>query len=270
VKMRKAGRVHYLEPESFAGKGMSVQGFTTRHEGVSRQPYNSLNLGINTFDSRHNVQGNRSILSRAFGIRAERLVTVNQVHGLDLLVIDTPNPEYDHFLKLECDGLITNQPGVMIGVCVADCVPVLLLDPVKKVVAALHAGWKGTAGDIVGNGISSMVEMFDSRPADIMAAVGPAIGKCCYEVDSPVVEAFRKSVIGMDCFDEGREPGRWRLDLGAANHRLLLAAGLMESNISISRLCVSCEHDLFFSYRRDNGDTGRQMGFIMLNLNPGA
>jgi len=262
--MKKTGKVHYLEPGIFAQKEVSCQGFTTRHEGVSRQPYNSLNLGINTYDSRHNVQGNRSILIRAFGLRAERLVTVNQVHGLDLLVIDTPNREYDHFQKLECDGIITNQSGLMIGVCTADCVPILLLDPVKKVVAALHAGWKGTAGNIAGKGVISMIEMYSSKPVDIMAAVGPAIGKCCYEVDSPVAEAFRKSAIGLDFFDIEREPEKWRLDLGAANFRLLLDAGLTESNISISRLCVSCEHDLFFSYRRDNGDTGRQMGFIML------
>ena len=109
-----------------------------------------------------------------------------------------------------------------------------------------------------------MIEMFSSRPTEIMAAVGPAIGKCCYEVDSPVVEVFRKSAIGLDCFDKEREPGKWRLDLVAANYRLLLAAGLTENNISISSRCVSCEHDLFFSYRRNNGDTGRQMGFIML------
>ena len=264
MEMKKAGKVLYLEPEIFAKTGVAAQGFTTRHEGISRQPYNSLNLGFNTFDSRHSVQGNRSILARALGVRSERLVTVNQVHGVDLLVIDTPNPEYDHFLKLECDGLVTNQPGVMIGVCVADCVPILLLDPVKKVAAALHAGWKGTAGDIAGKGVNSMIEMFGSKPTDILGAVGPAIGKCCYEVDAPVMEAFRKGDVGGDCFSREKEPGKWRLDLGSANYHRLLAAGLISTNIAISRQCVSCSHDLFFSYRRDYGDTGRQIGFIML------
>ena len=260
--MRRIGKVYYLEPEKFASKEIAVQGFTTRHEGVSRQPYNSLNLGTNTFDLQHNVQGNRSILTRAFGIKCEKLVTVNQVHGVDLLIIDSPNPEYGHFLKLECDGLITNQPGVMIGVGVADCVPILLLDPVKKVVAALHAGWKGTAGDIAGKGVRSMMEIFNSQPADILAAIGPSIGKCCYEVDTPVVEAFRK--MGQVCFEQGKEPGKWWLDLATANHRQLLKAGMNQSKIEFSTQCVFCEHDLFFSYRRDNGDTGRQMGFIML------
>ena len=264
MEMKKAGKIHYLEPSIFAATEVALQGFTTRHEGVSRQPFNSLNLGTATFDAPHNVQGNRSILARAFGSKAERLVTVTQVHGTDLLVIDTPNPDYSHFLKLECDGLITNQPGVMIGVCVADCVPILLLDPEKKVVAALHAGWKGTAGEIGRKGVEALVAIFGSRPGDILAAVGPAIGRCCYEVDAQVLEAFRKNGAGLECFDRLTAPGKWRLDLGAANYRQLLAAGLSETNIETTPLCVSCEHDFFFSYRRDGVETGRQMGFIKL------
>lgn len=264
MEMKKAGKVHYLEPRIFAATGAALQGFTTRHEGVSRQPYNSLNLGATTFDSPHSVQGNRSIMARAFGARVERLVTVTQVHGTDLLVIDTHNPDYAHFLKLECDGLITNQPGIIIGVCVADCVPILLLDPKKKVVAALHAGWKGTAGEIGKKGVEALVGMFGSRQGDILAAVGPAIGCCCYEVDAQVTEAFRKSGAGSECFDRKPEPGKWRLDLAAANYRQLLAAGLSETNIETTPLCVSCEHDLFFSFRRDGEETGRQMGFIKL------
>jgi YfiH family protein len=264
MEMKKAGKVHYLEPQFFAGTEATVQGFTTRHEGVSRPPYNSLNLGTNTLDSPHNAEGNRSILARAFSTKLERLVTVKQVHGTDLLVIDAPNPDYSHFLKLECDGIITNQPGVMIGVCIADCVPLLLFDPVKRVAAALHAGWKGTAGEIGRKGVEALVEMFDSKPSDILAAIGPGIGPCCYEVDAPVMEAFKKSGTGWDLFAVERGGGKWGLDLSAANRHQLALAGLREEHIETTDLCVSCEHDLFFSYRRDGGDTGRQMGFIML------
>ena len=264
MEMKKAGKVHYLESSMLAAAGVAVHGFTTRHEGVSRHPYNSLNLGANTFDSPHNVQGNRSILARAFGARSEHLVTVTQVHGTDLLVIDSPNPDYSHFLKLECDGLITNQPGIMIGVCVADCVPILLLDPVKKVAAALHAGWKGTAGEISMKGVEALVSMFDAKPEDILAAIGPGIGNCCYEVDSIVKEAFKKSGADWDLFARETAPGKWGIDLAAANFSQLLAAGLPKANIETTPLCVSCEHDLFFSYRREGGETGRQLGFVML------
>jgi YfiH family protein len=265
VDIRKSGRVHYVESKLFADRGVSVQGFTTRHEGVSRPPYNSLNLGLSTLDSSHNVEGNRSILARAFGARVEKLVTVTQVHGNDLLLLDQPNPDFSHFLKLECDGIVTNQPGVMIGVCVADCAPVLLLDPVNRVVAAIHAGWRGTVEGIVAKGVEAMVNLFDSRPRDILAAIGPTIGACCYEVDEPVVQAFRKAGHDFDSFADPSDARKWRLDLAKANLRQLLKAGMAEENIESSELCVSCEKDLFFSYRRDKGETGRQMGFIMLN-----
>lgn len=269
LESRKAGKIHYLEPKIFAGAGVSTQGFTTRHEGVSRPPYNSLNLGLGTLDSPHNVEGNRSILVRHFGTGIDRLVTVNQVHGDDLLVIDEPNPDYSHFLKVDCDGIITNQPGIMIGICVADCIPVLLLDPVRRVAAALHAGWKGTAAGITRKGAEAFVKLFDTDPRDILAAVGPGIGSCCYEVDAPVMEAFRKSGQDTAPFAADKGDGKFRLDLSEANHLQLLRAGIPERNIEVEKLCVSCNRELFFSYRRDGGETGRQMGFIMLKERKG-
>jgi len=265
VEIRKSGRVHYVESKLFSAREVSVQGFTTRHEGVSRPPYNSLNLGLSTLDSPHNVEGNRSILARAFDARVEKLVTVTQVHGNDLLLLDQPNPDFSHFLKLECDGIVTNQPGVMIGVCVADCAPVLLLDPVNKVVAAIHAGWKGTVAGIVTKGVQAMVNLFDGRPGDILASIGPTIGACCYEIDGPVVDAFRNAGHDFDAFAQPSGDRKWRLELAQANRQQLLRSGIAAENIEVSRLCVSCEKDLFFSYRRDKGETGRQMGFIMLN-----
>lgn len=264
MEMTNAGKVYYLEPQLFTRTGISRQGFTTRHEGVSRPPYNSLNLGTNTLDSPHSVQGNRSLLARAFGTRVEKLVTVSQVHGTDLLVIDAPNPDYAHFLKLECDGIVTDQLGVMIGICVADCAPLLLLDPVKKVAAALHAGWKGTAGNIARKGVEAMVSLFGADPAEILAAVGPCIGPCCYEVDTPVRDAFKKQGGDWDEFAVENGNGKWRLDLSLANVHQLLDAGIPRDNIETTDLCVSCQRDTFFSHRRDRGETGRQMGFIML------
>lgn len=264
MEMKRTAKVQYLSPTLFDRAEVSAHGFTTRHEGVSRPPFNSLNLGTNTPDAPHSVEGNRSILARAFGASVEKLVTVKQVHGVDLLAIDSPNPDYSHFFKLECDGIVTNQPGVMIGITVADCVPVLFLDPKNKVVAALHAGWKGTAGRICRKGIDAMREMFGCKPSDILAAIGPAIGPCCYEVDAPVMEEFKRNGLGFDAFAVERGEGKWGLDLSLANKVQLLEAGLSEKNIETADTCVSCEKNLYFSYRRDKGETGRQMGFIML------
>lgn len=262
MEMSKAGKIQYLKPR-LSGSG-AVGGFTTRHEGVSRPPYNSLNLGSNTLDSSHNVEGNRSLLARSIGATLDRFLTVTQVHGTDLLVIDAPNPELSHFLKLECDGIVTNQPGICIAICVADCVPILLHDPVKRVVAALHAGWQGTAANIAAKGVEAMVGLFGCAKHDILAAIGPCIAGCCYEVDRPVRDAFVKSGQPWDFITTDNGEGKWLLDLSGANRRLLIDAGLASGQIQSSDLCVSCNQELFFSYRRDGGDTGRQVGFIML------
>jgi YfiH family protein len=263
MQMKRLGRIHYIEAE-FQGPACSVQGFTTRHEGVSRPPYNSLNLGTNTLDQPHNVEGNRSLLARAFGITQEALVTVKQVHGSDILVIDEPNEDYSHFLGLEGDAIITNQPGVMIGVCVADCVPILLLDGEKRIIAAVHAGWQGTAAGLVSKTVAGMRSEFGSEPARLQAAIGPCIQKCCYEVDAPVRQAFQQGGIAWDSCTEQKGPGAWLLDMAAANRELLLLAGLPASAIQTSDKCVCCHSEQFFSYRRDQGESGRQMGFIML------
>ena len=263
MQMQRNGRIHYIAPE-FSGAPCSVQGFTTRHEGVSRPPYNSLNLGTTTLDQSHNVEGNRSLLAGAFGVEADRLVTVSQVHGGDILVIDEPNEDFSHFLGIESDAIITNQPRVMIGVCVADCAPILLLDPEKKVIAAVHAGWKGTAVGITAKAVAGMTAVFGCDPTNIQAAIGPAIYQCCYEVDAPVRQAFSQAGISWDACSQPAGADKWRLNLAAANRELLLKAGVSENSIQDSGMCVCCQKELFFSYRRDNGDTGRQMGFIML------
>ena len=264
MEIKRNGKIHYLELQQFEAAGVSVQGFTTRHEGVSRPPYNSLNLGANTLDSAHSVQGNLSLLTRSFGSRVEKLVTVNQVHGADLLVIDQQNPDFSHFKRLECDGIITNQPGVMVGICVADCVPILLLDPVRKVVAALHAWWKGTAAGIARKGVEALTRIFNSNHHDILAAIGPGIGPCCYEVDGPVKSVFEQNTAGWGDFASSRGGDKWSLDMVEANRLQLLDSGVLENRLEVAGNCVSCQHDWFFSHRRDKGETGRQMGFVML------
>ena len=263
MQIKRSERIHYLDVV-FSGPPCSTQGFTTRHEGISRPPYNSLNLGTTTLDQQHNVEGNRSLLTRAFGIAQEALVTVRQTHGSDILVISEPNEDYSHFLSVESDAIITNQPGVMIGVCVADCVPILLLDPEKRVIAAVHAGWQGTAAGLVAKAVAGMKYQFDCQPAALQAAIGPCISPCCYEVDAPVRQAFIQNGIQWDDCAEKCGEDKWRLDLAAANRELLIAAGVPSSAIQVSGLCVSCQREQFFSYRRDSGETGRQMGFIML------
>ena len=146
----------------------------------------------------------------------------------------------------------------------ADCAQILICDPLHKVVAVVHAGWKGTAAKLVSKVVDGMQSEFDSDPTQLHAAVGPCIQKCCYEVDEPVRQAFQKGGISWDSCAEVKSPGKWQLDLGVANRELLLQAGLPLAAIQISEQCVFCHSEQFFSYRRDKDDSGRQMGFIML------
>lgn len=262
MKLIKHGKLSCLEPRWSDG-GVEA-GFTSRNGGISRPPYNSLNLGFNTDDVRYNVEGNRSTLCSAFNVPNNLLLTVKQVHGTDVLVIDEPNPDLSHFLNVECDAIVTNQPGIMAGVLVADCYPVLLFDPRQKVVAAVHVGWKGAASGIIEKVVKSMVSGFDSRAEDILAAIGPGIGAQKYEVDRPVREAFRAGTGNWERISKEVSLGKWHLDLKKSCRLQLEDAGIDPSSIDEAQECTYSHKELFFSYRRDNGETGRQLGYVLL------
>ena len=263
MKLTKQQKLSYLQP-GWAIDGPVQAGFTTRNGGVSRPPFNSLNLGFNTEDPRHNVEGNRSTLARAFDLQPHLLLTINQVHGTDVLVIDEPNPDLSHFLTVESDAIISNQTGMMIGVLVADCVPVLLYDQQNQVAAAVHAGWRGAAAGIIGKTIGAMAANFGSDPARLLAAVGPCIGAHKYEVDRPVRDAFRRGTGLWDSITREVELGKWQLDLSKSCRLQLEGAGIPSARIEVAQECTCCHRELFFSYRRDGGQTGRQLGFIGL------
>jgi YfiH family protein len=263
MKLCRQGKISYLQP-AWAGQGRVQAGFTTRNGGVSRPPYNSLNLGYNTEDALANVEGNRSSLTRAFDLPPHLLLTVQQVHGSDILVIDQANPDLSHFLSVECDAIVTDQPGIMIGILVADCYPVLLYDPGRQVAAAVHVGWRGAASGIIVRTIEAMTSVFDCRPEDLQAAVGPGIGVHRYEVDRPVRDAFRQGSGHWEEIAREVDLGKWHLDLRQSCLLQLTDAGLANDRVTEAVECTCCHRELFFSYRRDQGKTGRQLGFISL------
>jgi len=263
MKLVRRNKISYLEP-GWAAEGGVIAGFTTRNGGVSRPPYNSLNLAFNTDDLSAHVEGNRANLARTFGVAPHLLLTVRQIHGNDLLLVDTPNLDLAHFAQVESDAIVTDQPGILIGVLVADCYPVLIHDPVKQVVAAVHAGWRGAANGIIGKAVSAMRQHFDCREEHLRAAVGPGIGAHRYEVDRPVRDAFRAGSGHWDEIAEETRLGHWKLDLRLSCRLQLRDAGLSEAAIEVAEECTCCHRELFFSYRRDNGATGRQLGFVGL------
>ncbi|NOY14008.1 MAG: peptidoglycan editing factor PgeF [Deltaproteobacteria bacterium] len=262
MKLVRKGKVSYLQPGGLP-EGL-IAGFSTRNGGTSRAPYHSMNLGLNTDDLPASVEGNRSTFVRSFGLPPHQLLTVKQVHGKDLLVIDEANLDLSHFLSLEVDGIVTNQPGIMIGVLVADCFPVLLWHPEQAVIAAVHVGWRGAAGGILQKAIEAMKQHFGCSVDDLQAAVGPGIGAHKYEVDRPVRDAFRQGSGFWNEIATEVRLARWQLDLSLSCRLQLEQAGLPAQNIAQATECTCCHPELFFSYRRDNGETGRQLGFIQL------
>ena len=218
--------------------------FSTRLGGVSEGPYESLNLGLLTGDEPERVRENRQRLAEGVGADAARATMAMQVHGAQVLRADergvaSPGVEFQR-----CDGLWTDEPGAGIMLIAADCLPIALCAPDGSArVAVLHAGWKGLLAGIVEAGVGSLGE------ARVAVAVGPAIGRCCYEVDDEVREPFRKR------FGEEVLHGR-NVDLRAAADLALLEAGV--ATVEHVDLCTSCRPDLFFSHRRDRGVTGRQ------------
>jgi len=260
-----------------------VHGFSTRVGGYSAAyGGTSLNLGFTKHDTRAAVERNRQAFMRRLGADpgAWHLATQRQVHS-DL--IHCVNTAESHPTG---DGLITDVPGLLLGVQTADCLPVLLVDTKRRAVGAFHAGWRGTLRRIVEKGVGEMRQRFGSAPGDLRAAIGPGIHSCCYQVGEEVRDQFHSQFgYAAEVFREVREsnpvhekypllflnarpPGHGPeetllyLDLVAANTRQLLDSGLPAKNISASPLCTSCRTDLLFSYRKEKGAVGRLLGVV--------
>jgi len=196
----------------------------------------------------------------AHGLVPRQLLSLRQVHGAEVLIVkEDPNALIHPLLY---DAVITDREGIALGVWTADCIPILMTDESKGVIAAVHAGWRGIWQGIVQRAISKMGEVFGSSPRDILVGIGPGIGPCCYEIGKDVVDLFRGSHDGGHLFIQERR-GRSYLDLCCASRLQLSKARVPPENIEDISLCTACREDLFFSYRRD-GKTGRQLSFIML------
>jgi YfiH family protein len=229
--------------------GIIRYAFTTRQNGLGARTQ-----GIRQPDDWKSV-------AEAFGISPARLVTVNQVHGDTIVRVEEAN--YEGIRSVEADAMITGERGIAIGVETADCVPLLLVDPVTPAIAAVHAGWRSTVQQIVQKTVTNMQDEFGSDPGRMIAAIGPAIGPECYEVDEPVMGPVREKFSFWQEVASPRGNGRWSLDLVGLNRRELMQAGLSAVNVYSFGLCTSCMVDLFYSFRRE-GRTGRMLSVIMI------
>ena len=240
----------------------TVHAFTTRFGGVSPAPFDSLNLGLHRGDTDENVAENYRILAASVGFDLNKLVMSHQIHSDIVRVVTAADAKgIDHHNYPECDGLITNTPGVALWIFTADCTPILLHDPVTGAVGAVHAGWRGTAAAIAAKSVEKMVECFGCDPKNIRAAIGPNIGVCCFETNADVPEAM------LAAFGNAAKPyihpknDKYYVNLKELNALALRNAGV--ENITLAAECTACQCHRFWSHRVTKGIRGSQGAVIV-------
>jgi YfiH family protein len=192
------------------------------------------------------------------------LLSLRQVHGDRIVIYDGDPHGIEKIWQEEGDALITQAPDLALGVFTADCLPIFLYDPLQQAIGIVHVGWRGTAKGLAKMVVEKMETAFLSQSTNILAALGPCIGPCCYEVDSPVKKAFEEGDLPWENISYPHGNGKWLLDLYQASSFLLEAAGVSKENMHFLRICTSCRQDLFYSYRNADKKGGRQLNFIAI------
>lgn len=263
------GTVPYLSFTMFRDTGLVTDGFSTRLGGVSRGCFSSLNLSFDRGDDREAVAENFRRMGDALGVRCEDMVLSQQTHTTNIRIVTDADRgkgitrERDY---TDVDGLVTNVPGICLVTTYADCVPLYFLDPVKRVIALSHSGWRGTVGKIGKKTVAVMQEHFGSDPADILAAVGPSVCMDCYEVSADVTDQFREAfdrVLWDDLF-YGKPDGKYQLDLWKANELIFLEAGIRKDHIAVTNVCTHCNSEILYSHRAMGDKRGNLCAFLAL------
>jgi polyphenol oxidase len=252
------GGIRYFQFEQFGSK--LNHAFFTRRGGVSPAPWASLNLGSTVGDDLERVHENRRIALAALECDPASIYDVWQVHGVEVAIAEAPRAaDMPH---KQADAILTNKPGITLLMRFADCVPIMVYDPVCKVVGIIHAGWMGTVRGTVRFTVEAMQKHFGTKPADIIAAIGPSIGPDHYEIGTEVISQIREAFGIVANNFISKTNGSTRLDLWVANRLLLEQSGVV--NIFESGLCTACGTDDWYSHRAEKGRTGRFGAIIAL------
>ena len=266
MEQTRAG-VPVLYADGIEAAGGVAHGFSTRLGGVSQGAFTSLNLGLTRGDDPEHVRENYRRFLSAVGASGKAFAMCDQVHGDTVRAITTADVKGDLYGKLhyEADGMMTAIPGVALVVFSADCIPVLLYDPVRRVIAAVHSGWRGTAAGIVTRAVERMGQVYGSRPENILAAIGPGIGPCCFETHEDVPNAMMAAVASPALpFIKIKENGKFSVDLKGINAKRLELAGLDPANIAVCRDCTACMEEKYWSHRRQGTERGSMAAVIEL------
>ena len=266
--------IPYITYKPFSNSNIVKQVFSTRLGGVSNGMFESMNLTFNPVgqydaDSHDNVYHFKRMAS-VLDIPVERMVYTRQTHTTNIKIVDDSNAgmgivrerDYDNI-----DGLVTKTRKLCLVSSYADCIPVTLVDENKHVISAMHAGWKGTVGNIAANGYKAMHDSFGCDAADITAFIGPGICMDCYEVSADVADRFNNAYTKDELkiiLKVGKASGKYQLNLSAANYINLINCGIKASNIYVSDVCTCCNSDILFSHRASHGRRGIMCNFIYL------
>ena len=270
MQMKEKNGVCYLTFSAFEETGLVRNLFSTRLGGVSEGCLSTMNLSYQRGDKKENVDENFRRIAGVLNCEIDDFVFSDQTHTTNVKIVTVKDKgkgitkEKDY---ADIDGLITNEKGIVLSTFYADCVPLYFLDPIKKVIALSHSGWKGTVNKIGEKTIGLMREHFGCKKDDILAAIGPSICKNCYEVSKDVSDAFYREFYDSNDIHRiiyPKSEEKAMLDLWQANVAILKEAGLKESNISVANICTSCNKDMLFSHRGSNGKRGNLGAFLML------
>lgn len=259
--------ISYITIPHWSEQGVNI-GFSARHGGASHHPFHSLNMGLHVGDQQESVLCNRRQFAGIFRIGLDKVVCCEQVHGSQVAHVDMEQggrgaENYNTSLP-GIDALVTRTPGIMLATFYADCIPVFFFDPVTRAVAIAHSGWKGTMDRIVLNTLQSMVQRLGSKLGDIEVFLGPGIGPCCFQIAPDLSEKVSKAFVEFDGIMYRNGEIYW--DLRLTNWHILIQAGINPVKIIDCGLCTSCRTDLFYSHRREKGNTGRMMAAIGLRV----
>ena len=259
--------VAFLSADGITAAGGAAHGFSTRLGGVSQGMWASLNLGVSRGDDPDHVRENYRRFLAAIGAEGGKLAMTNQVHGGTVHTVTTADVKGDPYDKVgfEADGLMTDLPGVTLMIYTADCIPILFYDPVRRVVAAIHAGWRGTAAGIAAQAVERMRDVYGCRAEDILAAIGPGIGPDCFETHEDVPNAMTAALsTAVLSHIKIKENGKFAVDLKGINARRLEQAGLDPEHIGVCGECTACLADKYWSHRRLGTNRGSMASAIQL------
>lgn len=269
VRIQEKDGVYWLTYPRLEAEKEFLHGFSTRLGGVSKEHLYSMNLSFARGDRKENVRENFQRIAHAVGFPEEKMVFTHQTHTTNVRKVTEEDwgkgfsRERDYS---DVDGLITNVPQTVLTTFYADCVPIYLMDPVKKAIGLCHSGWRGTVGRISHVTIARMQEEYGSDPKDILAAVGPSICQNCYEVSGDVIEQFQDSFrekYWKELFYQ-KENGKYQLNLWKANEIILEEAGITKEHISVTDICTCCNPQFLYSHRASRGQRGNLAAFLMI------